>query len=97
VNNYDVGDEVRVTGTFTDSAGTEQDPNAVFFQYEDPSGTVTALAYPADAALVKDDTGIYHVDIDVDEAGMWHWRWYSTGVGQAADEGQFLAEDSRFV
>lgn len=97
MNNYDVGDEVRCTGTFTDSAGTAQDPNAVLFAYTDPSGATTTYTYGADVQLVKDGTGVYHVDVDVDEAGMWYWRWYSTGTGQAADEGQFLAEDSRFV
>lgn len=96
MNSYDVGDEVRCTGTFTDSGGSVQDPTAVFFKYEDPSGAVTTKQYVTDPEVVRDSVGVYHLDIDVDEAGMWWWRWYSTGSGQAADEDQFLAEDSRF-
>ena len=53
-------------------------------QYKDPSGNTTSLTYGVDAALVKDSTGVYHVDVDADEVGWWHYRVYSTGTGQAA-------------
>ena len=95
-NVYQVGDLVRVTGTFTDGDGNAQDPDAVLCQVRDPSKTTVEYEYGADAEVVKDSTGVYHVDVDVDEAGWWAYRWYATGTGQAADEGRFRAEDSEF-
>lgn len=85
---YNVGDLVTVSGALTDSDGTALDATAVFAEYKDPSGNVVSLDYGADAELVKDSTGNYHVDIDADEAGWWHWRFYSTGIGQAAHDPQ---------
>lgn len=92
-NTYDVGDLVRVTGTFTDSSGNAQDPTAVYCAFKDPSGNVTTYQYGQDAALEKSSTGVYYVDIDVDEAGVWYYRWYATGTGQAAGESTFSVRE----
>ena len=91
-NSYDQGDLVRVSSTFTDENGSPADPAAVFCEVRDPSENVSTYEYGQDAALVRDDTGDYHLDIDADEAGWWHYRWYSTGNGQAAEEDRFWAE-----
>lgn len=93
---YDVGDLVRVTGTFTDSAGTATDPTVVGFKYNDPAGTTTTYIYGTDAEVVKDSTGVYHVDISATTKGVWEYRWYATGVGQSAGEGHFTVRVSRF-
>lgn len=83
---YSVGDSVRITGTWTNAAGTAVDPAGVFAAYRDPSGNTTTLTYGVDAELVKDSTGVYYVDVDADEAGWWHYRFYSTGEGKAASK-----------
>jgi hypothetical protein len=93
---YHVGDLVRISAAFTNAAGTAVDPTAVFAKYKDPSGNTTTLEYLVDAALVKDSTGNYHVDIDVDEVSRWRYRFYSTGTGQAANEGSFDVKESEF-
>ena len=85
-NTYDIGDLVRVTGTFTNAAGTATDPAVVKFSYRDPSENITTLTYGTDAAVVKSATGIYYSDVSIDEAGVWWFRWFSTGTGQAAGE-----------
>lgn len=95
-NKYDLGDLVRVSVAFTNSAGTAIDPTAVLCQYKSPAGTTTALTYGTDVALVKDSTGNYHVDIDCDEEGTWDCRYYSTGTGQAAAETSFRVRVSAF-
>jgi len=94
-NTYDYGDLVRVTGTFTNAAGTATDPTAVLCKYRNPSGTITTLTYGTDAALVKSATGIYYTDINANESGVWRYRIYSTGTGQGAAETFF--EVSRTV
>ncbi len=89
---YQKGDLVRVTGTFTNSAGTAIDPTAVFFAYTNPAGTTTTVQYSVDAAVVKSATGVYYVDVNASSAGRWYWRWYATGTGQSAEQGEFVVE-----
>ncbi len=96
MNSYHVGDKVRCTGTFETAAGTDTDPSAVYCRVKTPSGTTTTYTYGVDAALVKSATGIYYVDVSITEAGTWHYRFYSTGTGQAAGEESFVAKDSFF-
>lgn len=95
-NTYDVGDLVRVTGTLTDSAGDTLDPTAAYCKVKDPSGHVTTLVYGVDEALARDSSGVYLTDIDVDEAGTWYYRFYSTGIGQGASEAYFFVKSSNF-
>jgi len=93
---YQVGDLVRVTGAFTTAAGVATDPAAVVGKYRDPSGNTVSLTYGVDAALVRDGVGVYHIDINANQADWWFYRFYSTGTGQAASEGKFYVEPSRF-
>lgn len=96
INRYDKGDLVRVSALFENSAGTDLDPTTVTFKYKNPAGTTTTLVYGTDAALVKDSTGNYHVDVNANASGLWLYRWESSTTGQAAQEGQFLVEPSNF-
>ncbi len=95
INVYDIGDLVTVRGAFTDAAGLPADPAAVSVAYEDPSGNVTTLVYGVDAAVVKDSTGNYSLEISIDEAGDWHYRWIATGTGQGAQLGQFAVKNNQ--
>ena len=97
-NTYDVGDLPRVVGTLADSAGTATDPSGtITAKYTDPSDNTTTLVFSVDAELVKSATGIYYMDIDIDEAGTWHYRFESgTGLGQSAVEGHLLVRNSNF-
>jgi len=90
---FDKGDLVRCSGAFTDSDGTATDPAAVLFKVRNPNGSTTAYTYGVDDELVKDSTGNYHVDVNANVAGLWVYRFYSTGSGQAADEGRFRVDD----
>jgi hypothetical protein len=94
-NLYDIGDLVRCTGTFA-SSGTNVNPSAVMFKVRTPAGVVTTYTYGVDAALVRDATGVYHVDVSADTAGDWLYRFWSTGTGQAAEEGRFRVQSSLF-
>lgn len=96
MNTYDVGDLVRCTGTFTTAAGAATDPTVVGCKVLPPGGTVTTYVYGTDAALVKDSTGVYHVDVSGTVAGYWNYRFYSTGTGQAAGEEAFSIAASAF-
>lgn len=96
-NNYQVGDLVRVTGTFTDINGNLIDPTSVLFSFKTPAGSITTYVYLTDAQLVKDSTGVYHVDVNANTIGTWPYRFYSTGVGQTAGEASFQVPFSNFA
>lgn len=96
INAYDRGDVVRCTGTFATS-GSNTNPAAVMFKVMSPSGDVTTYTYGTDAQLVRDSTGVYHVDVSADELGTYAYRFWSTGSGQAASEGQFSVRLSLFT
>jgi hypothetical protein len=89
-NTYDVGDEVKLKGEFSDADGTAQDPTTVTFAFLAPSASsATEYVYGTDAEVIKEDTGIYYVNLAVDEAGVWRCRFYSTGTGRGAAEDYF--------
>ena len=69
----------------------------VLFSFIDPGGTETTLTFGVDAAVVKDGVGNYRCDINANASGRWRWRWHSTGIGQAADEGEFYVKPSAFA
>lgn len=94
-NKYDKGDVVRATGSFT-GGGAAIDPDSVSFRVKAPDGTVTVYVYLTDAELVKEATGVYHVDVDANANGEWFYRWESSGLGQAAAEGRFIVKASAF-
>jgi hypothetical protein len=92
-----VGDLVRLDATFTDNAGAEVDPTAVYFQTKNRSGSKSTYEYGVDANVVKVETGVYYADIDATQSGTWWYRVYSTGTGQAADESSFEVAYSEFT
>lgn len=84
-----VGSLERVSVTFTGTNGAVADPTAVTCRYRSPAGTETSLTYGVDGSLVKDSTGVYHVDIPCTVAGIWRARFAGTGAVVAAAEDSF--------
>ena len=89
-NTYDVGDKVRITATFKNTAGTDTDPTTIVGKYLDPSGSETI------ASTTNSATGIYFFDISISAEGTWFFRFTGTGTIEAAGEGRFHARDSKF-
>lgn len=96
MNRFDKGDLIRLTATFKNTSGEVIDPAALTFRTLSPTGTIVVLVYATDAALVKDSTGVYHVDVSAAEPGVWGYRFAATGSGQAAAEGEFWVDQSKF-
>tara|TARA_R100000808_G_C2095037_1_gene114012 strand:+ start:539 stop:823 length:285 start_codon:yes stop_codon:yes gene_type:complete len=84
-NLYDVGDLVRLTGTFKDINGTLHDPTAVVLEITDPAGTKTTPT-PTNSSV-----GVYDYDLDLNQEGRWLYRFSATGTGQAAEENTLVA------
>lgn len=89
MNSYFVGSLIRCSAAFTDTLGADLDPTTVSFSFKIDNGSVTTYVYGTDAQVVKDSTGHYHVDLSGATKGTLYYRWFSTGTGQAADEGAF--------
>ena len=96
MNSYDVGDVVRCTGAFANRSGVAVDPTAVFCKVRKPDGTITTYTFGTDAALVNAAVGSYYVDVEATAEGIWNYRFYSTGAGQAAGETAFRVRVSSF-
>ena len=96
MSEYILGNEVRCDGEFVDEDGVFIDPSTVSFKLKNPAGTIVIYNYPADAQLVKDSVGHYHVDVDANAFGVWYYRFQSTGTGKAADEKSFSVPKSEF-
>lgn len=94
-NTYDVGDKVRITGTFQLN-GADSDPSVVHAHYKDPSGSQTDIVYLTDAQPVKSATGVYYFDISVDEAGTWWYRMDDNDTN-VATEGYFHVRATNFT
>jgi len=95
-NKYEVGDLVRITGTFTNAAGANVDPTIVRGKYKDPSGNAATESSPTNSAV-----GVYYFDIDVDEAGIWYYRFEGesaapASTAQGANESYFNVSSSQF-
>lgn len=96
MNTYDVGDQIRITATFTDIDGAAVDPATLQFKFKTPGSAITTYVYGVDAQIVKSGVGVYYVDVPIDASGTWSYRFAGTGAGQAAAEGQFDVRQSYF-
>lgn len=101
-NVHDLGDLVTVSAEFTDpTLEGNADPDVVKLsvQVRTEAGallvdTVT-YTYEEDAVIVRDGAGEYHADISADVSGVWFYRWWSTGTGQAAQENRFIVREAK--
>ena len=89
------GQRVRASQTFTVS-GTPTDPTTITAKVKDPSGNVSAYIYNTNVELVRDGTGLYHIDIITDEDAEWMVRFEGTGACVHVDEIAFRCR-SAFV
>ncbi len=96
VNAYDKGDVVVVSAVFTDRNDALLDPTALTFTFKDPNGAAITYVFGVDSELVKDSVGNYHVDLKPTIDGYWRYKYQSTGIGQAAEEGQFQVKRGFF-
>jgi hypothetical protein len=62
INYYKKGQKVRVSCIFAVN-GTPTDPTTITCKVMDPSRNVSTYVFGTGADLVKDSTGVYHVDV----------------------------------
>jgi hypothetical protein len=94
-NVYQKGDEVRLAGTFTDSASAAYDPTTVIGRVKNPGDTITSYTYGVDAQMIRQATGVYYFDVHLDTVGQWWWRMESH-QGDAAAEDYIIVRRTEF-
>jgi hypothetical protein len=62
-----------------------------------PSKEVTTYHYGVSPGLSKDSAGVYSLEIEADESGVWYYRFWSTGNGQAAEEESFRVNPAKAI
>lgn len=95
MNNYEVGDVVRITGTFTNTSGVAADPTAVTILVKRRDGATTTYTF-AGGTVTKSATGIFYADHTVTAEGVYDYRIVGTGAVVTASEGTFQVPDSQF-
>ena len=93
---FDVGDQIRLTGTFTDADGVATAPSGTVYIKVLTPGSATATSYSG-TQLTNSSTGVYYVDVCANASGRWHWRCEANGSGcYGAEETYFDVDLSRF-
>lgn len=88
---------IRIKARIRDIDGDLVDPDDITFELKKPGETTyTQYTLFSDPTILKQDVGIYYIDLIVDEPGRWKYSWFTTGDPQSSWKSFFEAEDSRY-
>lgn len=93
---YEVGDIILLTGTFTDATHTLVDPTTVTVKVSDPTGTITILTY-AGGTVARQSLGVYTATFTAAKSGPHHYEFASTGPVQRALSSGFSVKLTPFI
>lgn len=90
---YDIGNNIRITATFTNPLNDDVavDPVNVYCTVRSPEGVTNDYKYGVDAKVTKASTGVYYIEVPLESNGMWYVRWWGVdlnGKAAGADEVQ---------
>lgn len=93
---YDMGDQVRLEATFYSEVELTEakDPTEITFRVRRPDGRLTTARFGEGVTVTRDGVGQYHVLVDIDQAGHWHYRWEGTGAVKSAEDATFYVPPS---
>lgn len=83
-NEYDIGDVVELSVTFTNDAGTPANPSAIELRILSPAGTVTT------PTPTNPSTGVYTYLLSPTVPGWWAYRFTGSGANASAEEGRIF-------
>ena len=97
-----MGSVVRLTAQFFQAGSGSQsttltpaDPTQVIFYVNDPNGQVHQSSVDL-GPVVKDDIGVYHLDVQVTTYGNWEWQAVGSGAIVANNYGQIFVRTPEF-
>lgn len=90
---YDLGDEVRVTATFTNDDEDLSDPSSITVRVLPPGGETVVYTYDPEGdppgAVDRESEGVYTLTLEPAIPGRWVYRFETTGAVLVADERVF--------
>jgi len=98
MNAFNLGDRVKLSVTFKNTAGTPTDPLLVTFKMVAPDHTAvsyTCTPPPSGAEITRDSTGVFTVYIDTAMKGLHAYRWEGTGTYATVEESEFYVNERR--
>jgi len=85
---YDIGDQRRLTGNFTNVNNAPADPGAIALTIREPDGVQIAKT---EADMQNPATGEWYYDFTIAKPGRHIVRWAGSGAIIAAGEDEFYA------
>lgn len=85
---FEFGQTVRIT-TEVRVDNALVDATTITCKVEDPAGSKTTYTYGVSTELSRASLGTYRLRLPVSVAGVWKYRWTSTGAA-GIEEGSFL-------
>jgi hypothetical protein len=93
-NSYEIDTLVRLAVAFATVSGSiPTDPTDIKLFVKPPTGGVTTYTYLL-SQVIKDSTGMYHMDLLVNAIGVWTYKWQGTGSAQVTSPDQTLTCNS---
>jgi len=93
---FEVSQLIRFSVETKNSSGVLTDPTALKFRIKPIIAAEYTKSWSANAEVVKDSTGKFHIDYTLLEEGEHPVRWEATGTIQTAKEEIILARDGAF-
>lgn len=90
------GEPVRITGQIVNvlSNNALTDPTVLVFEIRAPGQDKVTYTYGVSPQLTRQSTGVYNLDIEPSESGLWRWRMEASGSIKAVREGTFTVSAS---
>lgn len=95
-NTHDIGDIVQVKAIFRNQAGDLTDPTTIRLKIRRPDKTTSTYTYLTDPEVQRESLGVFISNLDIDQAGVWVYRWEGEGPVKAAEEHAFDIRRSKF-
>ena len=93
----DRGDIRRLNFEVRDSEDRLTDPTELKLFIQPPEeGTEIRREYPPSGDIVREDIGLYSSELELDEDGLWSFRWETKGVVQVSEEGTIYVDGGAF-
>lgn len=90
---------IRIKARIRTVDGDLVDPQSIEFELKRPDSEVY-VPYDiigARPVIIKEEVGIYYIDIDIDIPGIWQYSWFTYGYPETSWKGFFQAENARYI
>lgn len=94
LTSYEIGDKVRLTGTFTTVNGDPVDPDTVVLEVRYPDGSVDAYT---GGDLAHPSTGVFTYDVLIQESGPWVYNFTGSGNLNVSTGDRYFSVDQSAV